>query len=74
MNGPKLGFIIGAVVLALFGAFTVALGIVVGTVVMISNQVILPNSTASANATRGAAPPPAMWASTPTNIMSASST
>ena len=58
MNGPKLGFIIGAVVLALFGAFTVALGIVVGTVVMISNQVILPNSTASANATRGAAPPP----------------
>lgn len=57
MNGPKLGFIIGAVVLALFAAFTTALGIVIGTAVMISNQIILPNSTASALATRGAAPP-----------------
>jgi C-terminal peptidase prc len=58
MNGTKLGFIIGAVVLALFGAFTVVLGVVVGTVVMINNEVISPNSTASALATRGATPPP----------------
>lgn len=58
MNGTKLGFIIGAVVLALFVAFTVVLGVVVGTVVMINNEVISPNSTASALATRGATPPP----------------